>query len=213
MIDLSFLRPSHRSALKLLRRRVISPVPRAVCHGAALWSLETRGLIQKAGIPGYWGITDEGKTVDCDAEDFIPTKEQQIPWEPHGADRRNLLAAFAQIDRLKPGSIIFGGTVRKSALDDLFGKSRAQKFVYFSYPIGFPLKHIAWSCAADKPLWTDVNVSVVRGQVLGLPAMRHRAFDPVRTEEELLRRTLLEDGNSDWEVEEFFALRNRVAVL
>lgn len=207
--------PHHRDAIIFLRQHGVAAVPRGVCHGVALRNLAQCGLVESFGIPGYWGITDAGREIILPPTVLVSSADP-IPWIPAAEEERErLTGAFAAIDRLRPGSILFGQAVRRSALDTVVGKSRAQKFVYFAYPVGIPLKHIAWAVEPDKPLWTDHNVSVVRHQVLGLPATRRRIAtpDPLSPQERALHAQLEDEGLSPWEIEEYFAIGRESAAL
>ena len=205
------------AAIRLLREQKISPLPRGVVSSQSINTLASEGLIERSGIPGFWAITDRGRAVDLDAV----VVDRSIRGKPHtwwidpvpdGKTGALLEAELSRLDRIMPGDELFGRIVRRSALDFLEGKATVSKFVYFSYPIGFPLKHIAWAVRNRCPLWTDHNVSVRRRE-LGLPATRWQQVKEARTEERAakaheaaLRAELLSTGAEPWEIDEYFAL-------
>jgi hypothetical protein len=204
----------------MLRRTGILSIPRGVCNGARLRVMSNLGLIEKSDFPGLWKITDYGRSAPTEVIEYGDASALfKINYTPSEDVQRALLAAYAAIDSLMPGSQLLSQTVRSGALDYLCLRPKHYKFLYFAYPAGFPLKHIAWVVNQFEPKqWRSQNVTQARREI-GLPAL-HKRFQSENLQDACeaiadaapppcdieLYEELRAEGCSPEEIREFFAL-------
>lgn len=208
--------PYHVDCLEYLKTKTIAPIPRAICQGRALRILHREGLIEKTGIKGFWAVSDRGREFDY--TEYLGSKPK-IPRFPGSTcfinptpDRKNrtaLIRALNAIDHLKEGSSLFGQHVKTADLEFLEGRSLTCKFIYFAYPLGFPLKHIGWALRHANDNISDHYVTTVRAQYLELPSRRSQR-PPLDRE---LYADLLNEGLSPLEIKEYFSSVERGEVL
>lgn len=207
------------SAIKMLRGQTVAPLPRGSINPNEISSLRRDGLIQmESWGKGLWSLTEEGKKIDLGniIPPVFPVRKSHtwyIDPVPSPVNAEILSQAYRRIDSLMPGDELFGRKVRESALIFLEGKPRGRKFIYFSYPVGFPLKHIAWAANVEWPMWTAHYINVARYQ-LGVPASRMKRILEERNSARVLREAeqslvdqLRAEGCEPWEIEEYFGAK------
>lgn len=209
---LSYLRQPHISALEMLQQAGgFGFIPSDICSGHHLAWLKRSGLVEKGEFTGTWELTEEGWSADLTLKEPAPPhpwRGRRIPDCPDAETQALLMRTYEMIDALKPGDFIFDGEVRRGALDTLSNRTRKMKFLYFAYPIGFPMKHIAWAVRnSGDGDWTDTEANVNRYNI-GLPALRtiRRAREKPTVVDPLYER-LRAEGISDDEIREFYAVR------
>lgn len=208
------LQSYHVGALEMLRAFPVAAIPTGVCNPQSLVKLRRLKLIEESGIPGFWAITDEGRALDLDAAASKPANtavNSHLPATPPADQAASLMREALSIDRIIPGDEVFGKVIRQSTMDALAGRSSFKKFVYLSYPAGFAMKYIAWAVRESgmRSGWGEHDAIIAR-RAVGLPATR-MIYKPAPTERELeeraLRVRLIEEGMENWEIDEYFGMR------
>lgn len=205
-------------ALAMLRAQGIAAIPRAVCSGAGLYGLQLKGLIQRSDFIGLWEVTDQGREASVvPNKSSLTARNFKLPDTPDRKTQRELIKGYKSLDTLKPGDLLFGEEVRKSALDRLEGKPKHMKWVYFTQPLGVPLKHIAWTIQeVEHRGWIPHNASRLR-RALGLPerhAKKPKWGEAPPQIDDALYDALLAEGCSPEEIKEYYATKKiRTAIL
>lgn len=208
--------PYHVDCLEYLKTKVVAPIPRAICQGRALKFLYSEGLIDKTGARGFWAITDRGKTfnyskylVDRPAKRVLPKSTFYIEPTPPKSDANDLLEALDAVSDLHSVTKLFGDVVKTADKEFLDKKSVSCRFVYFSYPLGYPLKHIGWALRSIFPNISDQYISTIRINYLSLPSRRGKIQDI----DKLLFKDLIDEGLTEDEIREYFSSHEIEGVL